>query len=204
MADGTILGAQFFKPRTFQLTSPNNLFRGANSNTSGLLQNQKDFWDGSSQAGSFQAYQDQRRAYKQFQLRNFNQPSQTKPEAKQIDQSESKRVTVQPGDSISAILLREGFPKEQAFDPKFHEQIAKSNNLKDKNLIYPGQALNLPPLDQVDDSQEKSRPVDKEVSEPKKPVAKRPIVKQTTGNKLKKKTVKKTASTEPSTESCRG
>ena len=66
-------------------------------------------------------------------------------------------VTVKSGDSLSELLLQRGYSVKEMYQKDDQgktmiERIADSNGLRNPNLIYPGQQLNLPGKEGAEES----------------------------------------------------
>ena len=66
-------------------------------------------------------------------------------------------VTVKSGDSLSELLLQRGYSVREMYQKDDQgktmiDRIADSNGLRNPNLIYPGQELNLPGKDRAEES----------------------------------------------------
>lgn len=183
-------------------------FQNSNASNAVIARNDLDVWDASSDRKDYSNFRLDQQNVRAFLNQNFGaSKEQQKTDSSETTKTEAsgKKVTVQPGDSISSLLLKAGFPREKAFDPKFHDEIAKQNNLKNKNLIYPGQVLNLPSPSDSDKSevkdpnqQDPSTKGNEKSPTPNKPVSKKPtapVKKKKISAPSKTQVVKKVQST---------
>lgn len=173
-----------------QYTNNNNSPSQGNSfSTNG--DQRMDSWDASTDRVDFQDFQANQQRVRAFREKSLVSQQKVEPKKAEGSESTGKRVTVQPGDSLSSILLKSGFPREKAFDSKFHDEVAKQNNLKNKNLLYPGQVLNIPSPSET--SANPSPNEQKPVSDPASPKKKQPapVAKKRTAPAKKAQVVKR-------------
>lgn len=56
----------------------------------------------------------------------------------------SVQVTVKKGDTLEALLMKEGYSRHEIYDKGILKQVCQDNNLEDPNQVAVGQTLRLP------------------------------------------------------------